>query len=245
MISIFSWVKVFKDYATSVSIMDNIILIGTSHISPDSLKEVKKIIESEKPDFVAIELDKKRLVALMQKGKKKGPGLRDVKRLGFKGWVFGALGSWVERSLGKKVGVSPGDEMLTAIRCAAKSGAKVALIDRDIEVTLKRFGKALSWKEKWNFFVDIIKGIFGFSSFKFDVSKVPSKQIIVKLLEEVKRRYPNIYRVLITERNVYMVKALTTLAKTHPDAKIVAVVGAGHEQDIQDLLQKHSDQSKS
>jgi pheromone shutdown-related protein TraB len=219
--------------------MDNIIIVGTSHISPDSLKEVKKTIEDTNPDFVAIELDRKRLMALMQKGKRKGPGLRDIKRLGIKGWIFGALGSWVERSLGKKVGVSPGDEMMTAIRCAAKCGAKVALIDRDIEITLKRFGKSLSWKEKWNFFVDLIKGIFGFSSFKFDVSKVPSKQIIVKLLAEVKKRYPNIYNVLITERNVYMANALTTLAKAHPDSTIVAVVGAGHEQDIQDLLQKY------
>ncbi|MBW3019259.1 TraB/GumN family protein [Candidatus Woesearchaeota archaeon] len=219
--------------------MDNIRIVGTSHISPDSLKTVRKTIEEFQPDFVAVELDKKRLVALMQKGKKKGPGLRDIKRLGFKGWVFGALGSWVERSLGKKVGVSPGDEMIAAIRCAAQNKAKIALIDRDIEITLRRFSKALSWKEKWNFFIDIIKGLFGFSSLKFDISKVPPKEVISKLLAEVKKRYPNVYRVLISERNVFMAKAIASLVESNPDARIVAVVGAGHEEDIQDLLQKY------
>jgi len=122
-------------------------IIGTSHISPESLKKVQQVILKEKPNIVAIELDKKRLIALLQKGKT-GPRLRDIKRVGLKGWLFAIIGAWVERKLGAKVGVTPGSEMTAAISAARQVGAKVALIDQDIEITLRNFSKALTWKEK-------------------------------------------------------------------------------------------------
>ena len=53
----------------------NLIIIGTSHIAKQSLKEVKKAIEEEKPDIIAIELDRKRLMALASKKKE----ISDVK----------------------------------------------------------------------------------------------------------------------------------------------------------------------
>lgn len=218
--------------------MDNITLVGTSHISPDSLREVVQTIRSVHPDFVAVELDRNRLIALTQK-EKRGPGIRDISRIGLKGWLFAKLGGWVERSLGAKVGVSPGDEMLRAVAVAHEVDAKLALIDRDIEVTLKRFNKALSWRERWNFFVDMVKGLFGRSPFKFDISTVPSQELINVMIKEVSHRYPNVYRVLIEERNIYMAKSLVALMRRYPEARIVAVVGAGHVEDMRDLLKKY------
>lgn len=218
--------------------MDNLIVIGTSHISPDSLKRVYDTIIDLKPDFVAIELDKKRLFALTQK-EARGPSIKDIGRLGVKGWLFAKLGGWVERSLGKKVGVSPGDEMLRAVAAAGKVQARLALIDRDIEVTLKRFNKQLTWKERWRFFVDLIKGLFGVDVMAFDISKVPSQKVVDELVNRVRDRYPSVYRVLIEERNEFMAKSLAGLMRRFPDAKIVAVVGAGHESEIPVLLKKY------
>ena len=39
----------------------NLIIIGTSHIAKQSLEEVQRTIEKEKPEIIALELDKKRL----------------------------------------------------------------------------------------------------------------------------------------------------------------------------------------
>ena len=47
--------------------------------------------------------------------------------------------AYVQKKIGDDMGVKPGAEMLSAIEEAEASGARVALIDRDIQVTLQRF----------------------------------------------------------------------------------------------------------
>ncbi len=54
----------------------------------------------------------------------------------------------------------------------------------------------------------------------------------------LKKRYPSIHKALITDRNKYMVKKLVKLIRAHPDKKILAVVGAGHEEGMLSLLNK-------
>lgn len=218
--------------------MENLRIIGTSHISPESLKKVERVILEESPAVVAVELDRKRFTALLQKGKRK-LSFGDIRRVGFKGWLFALIGAWVEEKLGKKVGVSPGAEMLLAIKTAQKVNAKIAFIDQDIEITLRRFSKALSWKEKWRFIVDVFKGLFLRKGVKFDLSKVPSERVIEKLIRDVRLRYPNVYRVLVAERNEVMAHRLFHIMEQFPDGKIIAVVGAGHEREIAGLLKRY------
>src|SRR3989338_10132067 len=219
------------------NVMDykNLTIIGTSHIAKQSLGEVEKAIEDIKPDIIALELDNRRLYGLFKK-----PGkirLYDIKRVGIKGFVFSLIGAWAEKKLGKMVGVAPGAEMKNAVRLARKHNIQIALIDQDIEITLKRFSKSLTWKEKWNFVADIFKAIFIRKNIiEFDLTKVPSNKIIKKLVRQLKERYPSIYRVLIEERNELMSNNLKKIMETHPDKKIVAIIGAGHEEDILELI---------
>ncbi len=216
----------------------NLNIIGTSHIAKQSLDEVKDVIEFMKPDIVALELDKKRLYALMH-GKKGRISIYDLRKIGIKGFLFSLIGAWAEKKLGELVGVSPGSEMVRAIRIANKNKIKIALIDQDIEVTLKRFSETLTWKEKWNFIVDIIKAVvFRKKEIEFDLTKVPSKKIIKKMIKKVKERYPNIYNVLIKERNYVMGNNLRELIARNKDKKILAIVGAGHEEDLIEIIRK-------
>lgn len=218
--------------------MAKLKIIGTSHIAPESIKKVEKTILETKPDIVAIELDRKRLIALMSKQKQK-IGFRDIKRVGFKGWLFAQIGAWAERKLGAKVGVTPGAEMLKAVAAAHQVNAKIALIDQDIEITLRKFSKALTWKEKFTFIGDIFKGVVLRKGIQFDLAKVPSQKVIDKLIEDVRKRYPSIYKVLVQERNEYMAMKLTQIVKHYKDAYVVAVVGAGHEKEIVQLLKSY------
>ena len=206
----------------------NLVLIGTSHISPESIKEVRKIISETMPTYVAIELDKGRLLGLM--GKKEKPKLKDMFRLGFKETLFVLFGSWLEEKLGKMVGTKPGDEMKVAVKEAAKIKAKILLIDQEINITVKRLFKYLSFKEKMRFFLDLIKGFLGIGEkIKIDLRKVPEQQLLDKMILQVKDRYPNVYKVLIVERNEVMAKRLVKFMEKNPTEKIVAIVGAGHE----------------
>jgi len=216
----------------------NLTIIGTSHIAKQSLEDVEKAIVDGKPDIVALELDKRRLYSLFNKNQNK-IRIYDIKRIGVKGFIFSLIGAWVEKKLGKLVGVSPGSEMKKAATLAKKHKMKIALIDQDIEITLKRFSKSLTWKEKRNFFVDIIQGFFSRKKvIEFDLTKVPSKKIIKKLVGKVKERYPNIYKVLIEERNEVMARNLKEILEQNQDKKILAIVGAGHEDDILKLIEK-------
>jgi len=215
----------------------NLVLIGTSHIAAESIAEVEQVIRKEQPAIVALELDRKRLYALLNPGSAKA-SWRDIKHIGFKGYLFSIIGAYVERKLGEKVGVKPGAEMLRALHAAKDVNAHIALIDQDIEMTLKRFSKAFTWKEKGRLVVDLMKGLVGKSEFSFDLSTVPSTKLIEKMIKQVKKRYPNIYRVLVTERNLVMAHRLAHLMRLHPDSTIVAVIGAGHEKDLLRLLRQ-------
>ena len=223
-------------------------IIGTSHIAKQSLKEVEETITKQKPEIIALELDRKRYDSLIKKEKRRLK-LTDIRRIGIKGYLFNLIGAWVEKKLGKLVGVAPGSEMLKAASLAKKHKSKIALIDQDIEVTLKRLSKAFTFKEKWNIFVDIVMGLFfgkremkKMGIKKIDLTKVPSKRIIKKLIQRVKKRYPSLYQVLIEERNYVLASNLRYLMQEYPSSKIVAIIGAGHEEDVLNLVKKPEEQ---
>lgn len=214
----------------------NLIFLGTSHIAKQSLEEVEKFIKEEKPSVIALELDKKRLHALMSKRPRKIE-LRNIKQIGLKGFLFSLFGAWAERKLGRLVGVAPGSEMKQAIKIAKKEKIEIALVDQDIEITLIKFSKSITWKEKLNFLVDIIKAMFlKKEKIEFDLTTVPDKKIIKKLTNKLKDRYPNIYKVLIEERNKVIAQNIKKLMEYAPDKKILVILGAGHIDDVLDLV---------
>jgi len=211
----------------------NLYVIGTSHISKESVKEVEATITNLKPEIIAIELDKQRLQALLNKTPQK-ISLAQIKALGLKGFLFSIIGSYLQKKLGKMVGIEPGSEMKKAIVLAKKFKIKLALIDQDIGITLKRLSKRITFKEKMRFLKEIILSPFSREKIKIDLNKVPEKELIVKLEAKLKEDYPSVYLTLIEERNVIMAKSLNKLMKDYKS--IIAVVGAGHEEDIIQLI---------
>lgn len=222
----------------------NVYIIGTSHIARQSIREITNYITEEKPDVIALELDSSRASALLQQQKNK-VSLAQIGQIGLKGYLFVKIGQYVQQKLGKMVGVSPGAEMKTALLLARKHQKEVAFIDQPLPVTLKNFSKALSWKEKWRFLADLLQGLLfpqkqlkEFGLAKFDLKKVPEKEVIQKMVGQLRERYPNVYKTLVEERNKYMVRQLVKLLRLHPGRKILAVVGAGHQEGMEELLLK-------
>jgi len=215
----------------------SIILIGTSHISPHSIKNVRVVIRRIKPRIVALELDIQRFNSLLY-GKKK---ILAIKELGLRGALINAIGAYVEKKLAEIVHTHPGDEMKEAIKTAKEVKADIALIDQNIIITLKKLAERLTFKEKITLVLDIVRSLFFKQKIRFNLAKVPSKSFIKKLTTEVKKSYPTIYQVLIKERDDYMAKQLFLLAQKHPTSDIVAVVGIGHEEGILKKLKKMED----
>ena len=219
----------------------NLVFLGTSHIARQSLDEVKESIEREKPGIIAIELDRARLDTLLSKEPRK-VSLRIIRKIGLKGFIFSLIGAWAEKKLGNLVGVAPGSEMKQAVKLAKKYNIKIALIDQDIQITLKRFSSSITWKEKWNFLADIVKAFFvRDKELQFDLRTVPEKKIIKKLVGKLKERYPNVYKTLIEERNIVLANNIKKLMGAEPDKKILVIIGAGHVDDVLELIRKKED----
>jgi pheromone shutdown-related protein TraB len=222
--------------------MQNLTIIGSSHIAKQSCEQVQRTILEKKPEIVAVELDARRLYSLTHK-QKKSMGLGAIKQIGFSGYMFTVIGGFVQKRLGKMVGMEPGAEMMLAVKLAKQNKLKLCLIDQDIAITMKRFTKTLTWKEKFNFIGDIFNGIFfrkremkRFGVENLDLTKVPSKTLIKIMMKKLKSRYPNIYKTLIEERNEVMADNIVKIMEANPNKKIVAVVGAGHEDELLRLV---------
>ena len=215
----------------------NLYILGTSHISKDSVDLVEKFITKERPDIVAVELDNKRLYAMMSNAK---PSFKEVFSIGIKAFLINIVGAYAEKKLGSIVGVKPGSEMRKAVELVKENKLKLSLIDQDISITLKKLSKAITFRVIFRFLGDIIKSVFSKKKefIAFDMRKVPYKEVIEKLIEKIKDRYYEIYKVLIEERNEVMAKNLYKLINKYNDKRIFAVVGAGHEFEIVSIIKR-------
>jgi pheromone shutdown-related protein TraB len=220
----------------------NLTIIGTSHIAESSLAEIEAVFIKENPGMVAVELDSDRLFSLLSDARPNySPKM--IFHLGFKGYLFALIGGLVQQKLGNIVGIKPGSDMLRAVQLAQENHKKLALIDQNIQVTLARLSKAFGWKEKLHFVIDIFSAPFS-QRMKIDLGKVPERELIKKLLGIMKKRYPGLHRVLVDERNRFMALRLNALMESYKDHRILAVIGAGHEEDLLSLIKKTSTQRK-
>jgi pheromone shutdown-related protein TraB len=207
-----------------LSIPGKIIIVGTAHVSEKSIAEVNEVIEREKPDIVAVELDKARFQAIKGEEEVKEVNLKELLSGGkFYHFMLHWLLAYVQKKIGADTGVKPGAEMMAAIEQAEKTGAKIALIDRDIQVTLGRFWNRMSFYEKLKLFTSLVGASFGFGSEKIDMETVTNEDVVTQLLGELRKLAPSAAIVLIDERDAFMAKNLLDLAN---QGKVVAVVGA-------------------
>ncbi len=100
-----------------------IVLVGTAHVSRESVEEVRRVIGEEAPDRVCVELDEGRYASITQGNSWQNLNIGKVLREG-KGFLLMAnlvLASF-QRRMGSELGVRPGEEMLAAIQAARKKG---------------------------------------------------------------------------------------------------------------------------
>jgi pheromone shutdown-related protein TraB len=212
-----------------------IILVGTAHVSEKSIAEVNAVIERERPDIVAVELDKGRYKALREEHEVKEVNIKEILRGGrFYEFLLHTLLAYVQRKVGEGTGVKPGSDMLSAIEIAEKNSVRVALIDREIQVTLGRFWNKMSFIEKFKLFGSLIGAMIGIGSAKeIDMDTVTDEDVVSQLISELRKLAPSAASVLLDERNAIMARNLLDLSK---EGTVVAVIGAGHREGIKKYL---------
>ena len=211
-------------------------IIGTSHIARQSINDINRNFSEFDPDIVCVELDHKRLHALLTNAKP-DYSLAGIKRYGLQGYLFAVIAGILQKKLGNVVGIKPGADMLTAINLARDNTKQLMLIDQDIEVTLKKFSKEFTFKEKIRLLWDIIKSPFS-KKMKINLNEVPKEKLIHELMKQLKDSYPSLYNVLITERNAVMAKNIYKIMEKNPEKKVMVIIGAGHEAEMFQLIKK-------
>ncbi|MFC6724078.1 TraB/GumN family protein, partial [Halobium palmae] len=134
--------------AESIADEGSVTVVGTAHVSANSVREVEETIDRERPDAVAVELDEGRYRQMQgETPDDLEPGdLLDGNTV-FQFIAYWTL-SYVQARLGEKFNIQPGAEMLAAVETAEELDVEVALVDRDIQTTVQRFWTRLSTIEK-------------------------------------------------------------------------------------------------
>ena len=202
------------------------ILIGTAHISQESIDEAVSSIKTEKPDAVAIELDEQRLESMKDPDAWRKLDIVKVLKEG-RGFVLMAnlvLSSFQKR-MGADVGVKPGDEMKAAMAAAEEENIPTVMVDRPIQVTLRRAWAKNSLWGKCKLLAVLFSSAFEKEEISAEqIEELKNSNEMDTMMNELAEYLPAVKSVLIDERDQYLADSIWN-AKGN---KIVAVLGAGH-----------------
>ncbi len=213
--------------------MAEIRIVGTAHVSRRSIEEVREAIEEFRPDIVGVELDAGRYAALRQEVTE--PPLSEI----LKGGNFAQLlVQWVlaylQQRIGAETGVKPGAEMLAAIEEAEAHATPVALIDRDIRITLMRFWGRMNLWERIKLLAVLLAALVGVGHREFDVDELTRQDVVSAAMEEFRKFSPHGAQALIDERDAYLAHQILGLGARHD--RVLAVIGAGHIRGVRRYL---------
>lgn len=210
-------------------------VLGTAHVSQRSVDEVREVIAQVEPDVVAVELCQARHDALTKDSAFRDLDIFKVVREGKTLYLLAHLAlSSYQRRIGASLGVRPGAELLAAVQAANERQIPVDLIDRDINVTLKRTWRNLGLWKRSTLLSSLVVGWEGDDKGEVVDEKaiegLKEPRALSEMLTELGKAVPEIKSPLIDERDAYLASKLTDVnaGERSTARKVVAVVGAAH-----------------
>jgi pheromone shutdown protein TraB len=221
---------------------ENLIIIGTSHISKGSIREIRNAFTEFNPDLIGVELDKNRMYALQNKQRKKRYSLRMIKDIGLGGFLFAIIANYTSKKLGKIVDTEPGEDMLEGIKLAKENAKSILLVDQDIKITLRDISR-IRFKDKIKMSFRTILLMFNNKEKqklkRINLSSIPSNESIEYALSFLKRNYPVLYNVLLVKRNRHIFQVIIRYKSRYPNKKIMVLLGAAHVKGVVGLLNNY------
>ena len=209
----------------------DITLVGTAHVSKESVALVEEKILTGNFDCVAVELCPPRYENLINQSWWKNLDIYEIFRKKKAALLLVNLAlSAYQRRLGEKIGVEAGREMIRATELAAEQNIRLEVVDRDITTTLHRLVTEVSFWQKIKIFSGLVVGIFvGEEVDQEQIENLKKGDMLHSVIDEFGESLPQIKSVLIDERDEYMTGKLEMLATSENGPKnILALVGAGH-----------------
>ncbi len=218
----------------------DIYLVGTAHVSTESVEDVKKTVELISPDAIAVELCQPRHKAMTNPQAWQQMNIFNVIKQKKSTFLLAQMiMSSFYKKLGKELGIQPGAEMLEGINLAEQTNVKLVLADREIEVTLKRLWGNLTFFNKLKLFYQLLLSFL--SNEKIDaemIETLKAKDQLTQIMEAFGKSLPQVKKYLIDERDIYLAQKIRSATEYK---KIVAVVGAGHVPGITEHIKTDHD----
>lgn len=217
---------------------NNITLLGTAHISKESVKEVEELILKKQPKYICIELDKQRYDNLVNDEQWKNTDIVSViKNKQFPGLVMQVIIASVQKKFSLTTNSEPAGEFKKAIELAKQTNAEIILIDRNIKITLNRIWRKLTLFNK----VDIITSfIFGSDDTELtenSIQDIMKDDVIELAFSSFKEKLPIIHKVLVEERDEYMANNILELTTKE---EVVVIIGKAHLNGIFNKVKSNS-----
>ncbi len=215
-------------------------LLGTAHVSRDSLDAVRAAIAAGTYDAIAVELDAQRMQALSDPDALAKLDLVKVIREG-KAALFAAnLGlAAYQRRLAEQLGIEPGAELKAAADEGRARGLPVHLIDREVGITFKRISARLGFFGRIRLVSGLLTGLLVDDEVGEDeIEKLKQGDMLESSFGEFAKQSPALYETLIDERDRYMAARLRGSRGEARD--VLAVVGAGHLQGLARYLREET-----
>ena len=207
-------------------------LLGTAHVSPESVRAVEDAVASGAYDAVAVELEPQRAQALTDPDALARLDLVQVIRSGRTALFAANLAlSAYQRRLAEQLGIEPGAELKRAVLDARARDLPVHLIDRDVGTTFKRASDRLGWWQRAKLGAGLVTTLFADEEIEAsEIERLKEGDVLESTFSEFASGSPALYETVIAERDRYMA---ARLRETAGDAReVLAVVGAGHLQGL-------------
>ena len=207
-----------------VEIDDGLRILGTAHVSSESVELVRSQIEDWEPDLVAVELCPSRMSALTEPESLDSEDLLKIIKEGRSAMILlqSALAAQ-QRRMGISSGERPGAELLAAVNAAEESDIQVEMIDRDVVITLRRAWRKMGFVEKWRVLNALL---WEEDDEEVSIDEVlGDSDLLSSMMEEAREIAPRAGEVLIDERDSFLAGRIQQI---RGKGKVLAVIGAGH-----------------
>ena len=207
-----------------VEIDDRLRILGTAHVSSESVELVRNQIEEWEPDLIAVELCPSRMAALTEPESLDSEDLLKIIKEGRSAMILlqSALAAQ-QRRMGISSGERPGAELLAAVNAAEESDIPVEMIDRDVVITLRRAWKKMGMIEKWRILNALL---WEEDDEEVSIDEVlGDSDLLSSMMEEARELAPRAGEVLIDERDSFLAGRIQQI---RGKGKVLAVIGAGH-----------------
>ena len=201
-------------------------LVGTAHVSLESIDDVRRTVEAVAPDAICVELCQGRYEAFTRPDAWRKMDVFKVIKEGKAALLLSQLMmSAFYKRVGDRLGVRPGADMLEGVRLAHERDVDLVLADRDVQVTLKRMWRGLNFWNKLKLLSMVVASAVTEPDIdKQAVDDLKKEERLDDVMVEFARAFPAVKHTIIDERDVYLAQKI----RETEGERVVAVVGAGH-----------------